>query len=241
MRFFDHVCFLCDATEDKEGNLHSEANGRFVSKTEGAKQSAQSAISVTVKRAENKNLSTLQRTRPLSSYIDDLNTSDPREVIENFVRTELQGGYIPCNLREAGPQKVFVTRSIAGEARSLINAAKNFPSHQKEVAQRILIALDESVKTLQEGRSSKWVGNYHQEVTKSGKTKHEGDSFMYFVRRTKDRKGRPFSIVATVRKPKSADFQKYALNVQGSKSFKKKWKSIEKDFPPLELVSIRPL
>ena len=34
MRFFDRICYFRDATEDKEGNLHSEANGQFVGKSE---------------------------------------------------------------------------------------------------------------------------------------------------------------------------------------------------------------
>ena len=225
MRFFDHVCFICDATEDKEGHLHSEANGRFVSRTGGASAKAEKP----------KTKGGLVHAREIfNEHVERLNKGEkPASVVVSMARS-LVGSH-RCEVPGMGERGVEVGPAFVDECQK--HLFKVAPEERKAVAYRQLVGMSHLTEILD---ANSWTNKSNW---RPGGPKHPGEEFnTAFKRLPLKEKGTtlfPVYVVDVKRKAGDVNSKVEAYSLTNSKNKRFGSKGIDPKTVPIEIIDIR--
>lgn len=162
--------------------------------------------------SEEKDLSNALRGKPIEDYIKALRSEIPGKIVLAFIRNEMQGKSVRCNVKGVGPTDVSFGSNFARETSNKIK--NQHPENRVKVARQILVTLEHVAEVMKSGAKSEW-----EESFKEGK--HKRETFARCFKRLYDPKtGEPFvAVVALKRLAKQAPVP-YLTTVKGTRGYR---------------------
>ena len=153
------------------------------------------------------------RTNPLDFYLERLESEAPAAVVRDFMKTEMQGRYVRCDVKDLGVTDVSFSSRTIGETVSQLSRQR--PANQKEVARRLLVASDQINVVLEEGRRTEWESSDQED-------KHVDEKFTRYLKMLEDPStGESFFAVVVLKRKERQKPTPYLVNVSGTRGFHK--------------------
>ena len=150
---------------------------------------------------------------PLDFYLERLESEAPAAVVRDFMKTEMQGRYVRCDVKDLGVTDVSFSSRTIGETVS--QWSRQRPANQKEVARRLLVASDQINVVLEEGRRTEWESSDQED-------KHVDEKFTRYLKMLEDPStGESFFAVVVLKRKERQKPTPYLVNVSGTRGFHK--------------------